>query len=766
MAIRRFAAKRSLYQFSGSWPIAQLASRKPDWWSSWPEGKKFAFVLTHDVEGKQGLGRCHDLAKMEMRLGFRSSFNFVPEGNYETPKSLREFLMAHGFEVGVHDLRHDGKLYSSREKFTKRAARINQYLAEWGAVGFRSGFMLHNLEWLRDLNILYDASTFDTDPFEPQADGVHTIFPFWVDRSDGSSYVELPYTLPQDSTLFLLLGQSTIDTWTRKLDWVAQHGGLALLNAHPDYMSLDSTNRRTEYVAQVYEKFLEYAANRYRQEAWFALPRDVAAHVHQMKSRVLSPSVNSLSTKESVYSLCENAESGTPADLSSLHASTRHDLTDSSRSHLHGKRAAMVMFSVYPADPRPRRAAEALASKGMKVDLICLPLNDEDPKQENVNGINLLRVPIRRTRGSILAYGFQYSAFLLISAALLAIRSLTRSYDLVYVHNMPDILVLSALVPKLFGAKVILDLHDPMPELMMTIFGLQPEEPGVRLLKHLEQLSIALADSVLTVNQACAKLFTSRSCPSQKMTVVMNSPDESIFKLRPAHVRTASPDAPHKPFVIMYHGSLVERNGLALAVDALERIRELIPSAQLRIYGPHVPFLERVLHSARHRGLQEAVKYLGPKTLEQLVKAIEECDVGIVPNQRSRFTELNTPTRIFEFLALGKPVIAPRAGGISDYFDDGSLLFFELGNVEDFAQKVVYTFSHPAEVTDVVRRGQEVYLKHTWTTERVRLIENVAALLSKGSLNSEISAARIRRTQRFQDHSSSESQKTPGTALR
>jgi hypothetical protein len=220
---------------------------------------------------------------MEMRLGFRSSFNFVPEGEYETPKPLRDFLTERGFEVGVHDLRHDGRLYASKDEFRKRARKINHYLEAWGAVGFRSGFMLHNLDWIRDLNIHYDASTFDIDPFEPQPDGVNTIFPFWVNRSDGSGYVELPYTLPQDSTLFLIFGESGIDIWRRKLDWVAAHGGLALVNVHPDYMSFNGVKATSEYVALLYQELLEYVTQRYGKEAWFALPRNVAAYVRSLR---------------------------------------------------------------------------------------------------------------------------------------------------------------------------------------------------------------------------------------------------------------------------------------------------------------------------------------------------------------------------------------------------------------------------------------------------------------------------------------------------
>src|SRR6185437_780959 len=146
-------------------------------------------------------------------------------------------LVENEFEIGVHDLHHDGTLYRSEKDFRQGAERINQHLERWQAVGFRSAFMFHNLDWLKQLNVLYDASTFDTDPFEPQPDGANTIFPFWVERADGSSYVELPYTLPQDSSLYLVLGEQTNDIWKKKLDWVAEHGGMALVNVHPDYIA-------------------------------------------------------------------------------------------------------------------------------------------------------------------------------------------------------------------------------------------------------------------------------------------------------------------------------------------------------------------------------------------------------------------------------------------------------------------------------------------------------------------------------------------------
>ena len=158
------------------------SERPPEGWPGWPDGKKFAVVLTHDVEENSGLQKCRHLMELEMELGFRSSYNFIPEGGYHVPVLLREKLEEGGFEVGVHDLEHDGRLFRSLPKFKERAIRINRYLRDWNAVGFRGGFMLRNLDWLHELEIEYDLSTFDTDPFEPQPEGHHTIFPFWVPR--------------------------------------------------------------------------------------------------------------------------------------------------------------------------------------------------------------------------------------------------------------------------------------------------------------------------------------------------------------------------------------------------------------------------------------------------------------------------------------------------------------------------------------------------------------------------------------------------------
>ena len=182
----------------------------------------------------------------------------------------------------------------------------------------------------------------------------------------------------------------------------------------------------------------------------------------------------------------------------------------------------------------------------------------------------------------------------------------------------------------------------------------------------------------------------------------------------------------------MYHGSLVERNGLELAVDALAEVRASVPTAELRIYGPKTPFLEKVMELARRKGLEERVHYLGSRRLEDLVPAIEDCDVGVIPNHRNAFTDINTPTRIFEYLALGKPVIAPSTRGILDYFNNDSLFLFEPGKSTDIARQIEFTAHNYDEAVRMAERGQQVYLQHSWKQERRTLVELVRGLLSGG----------------------------------
>ena len=275
---RRHMAGRLRRKNDGCWPVWGPAGALPPSWPGWPGGKRFAVVLTHDVELQSGVSRCEELASLEEERGFRSAFGFVPL-RYQTPERLRESLVARGFEVMVHDLYHDGKLYRNLRTFTERRRAIDGFLQEWGTRGFSSGAMHHNLSWISQLNIDYGTSTYDVDPFEPQACGMGRIFPYWVQSPNGQGrgFVEMPYTLPQDFTLFALLEEKTNAIWRRKLDWIAGKGGMALIKTHPDYMAFHGEDKRMErYPVELYTDLLDYIRSHYEGEYWLAQPSEMA----------------------------------------------------------------------------------------------------------------------------------------------------------------------------------------------------------------------------------------------------------------------------------------------------------------------------------------------------------------------------------------------------------------------------------------------------------------------------------------------------------
>lgn len=273
--IRRMLIKKYLPAYNAVWPIDPKCSTLPKGWAGWPDGKKFALILTHDVDTQRGHDNCFLLASIEEKLGFRSVFNFVAE-DYQISTEMLKSLKAKGFEIGQHGIHHINH-FTSEIEFEKYASKINRYLNEWDAVGFRSPSMYHNLEMIHKLKIEYDASTFDTDPFEPQPSGMGTIFPFLVSSdSTFGEYVEMPYTLPQDFLLFILLRRKDLDIWKMKLKWVADQGGMVLFITHPDYMNFNNAPHYEKYPVSYYEEFLNFIKTKYEGQYWHALPRDLA----------------------------------------------------------------------------------------------------------------------------------------------------------------------------------------------------------------------------------------------------------------------------------------------------------------------------------------------------------------------------------------------------------------------------------------------------------------------------------------------------------
>ncbi len=227
----------------------------------WPDGHRFCAILTHDVEGPAGVDNVRRVIEVEQRHGFVSSWNFVAKW-YPIPDDLFDTVRASGCEVGLHGIRHDGKLFQDRAHFEAELPEIERYLREWDAVGFRSPATHRNAEWMSELPVLYDSSFPDTDPFEPQSGGCCSIFPFLF-----GDVVELPITLVQDHTLWEVLREPGIDPWIEKTRWIARHHGLVNLIVHPDYVVEQSR-------LDLYERFLRHL--REQEGLWHALPREAA----------------------------------------------------------------------------------------------------------------------------------------------------------------------------------------------------------------------------------------------------------------------------------------------------------------------------------------------------------------------------------------------------------------------------------------------------------------------------------------------------------
>jgi glycosyltransferase involved in cell wall biosynthesis len=396
---------------------------------------------------------------------------------------------------------------------------------------------------------------------------------------------------------------------------------------------------------------------------------------------------------------------------------------------LHGQRAAVIVFSYYPSDTRVMRAAEAMSKAGMAVDLLCLQQTSQEPLREQVNGVDVFRIGIKKQRAGKLTYATQYLHFLILSFLWLSRRQLARRYDVVHVHNMPDFLVFSATLAKLLGSRVILDLHDPTPEVFISVYGLKPNHWLVRLLLLAERISIRFADLVLTPNIAFRDLFVNRSCPPDKIAIVMNSPLEEVFRLTEPASESAIPRPIAAEFILMFHGTLVERHGLHTAIEAVAMLREQIPGLRFHIYGEQTAYLrEQVIPMIARLKLQDRIRCFGEQPQDVIAKAVMSCDLGVVPNLLTVFTDINLPTRIFEYLALAKPVIVPETRGIRDYFDRDNMLFFEGGDAKGLATQIKWVFDHPDRAEALVREAQKVYSRHLWKEEEKRLLNLVAAL--------------------------------------
>jgi glycosyltransferase involved in cell wall biosynthesis len=368
----------------------------------------------------------------------------------------------------------------------------------------------------------------------------------------------------------------------------------------------------------------------------------------------------------------------------------------------------MVAYTNYLSDARPRREAETLARRGDRVDFISLS-EPESSAVETINGVRLLRLRQHRYRGSKgLSYAFAYFRFLCAASVKVARLFQRERYDVIYVHTMPDLLVLVGLLPKLFGARIVLNIHDMMPELYMSKFGISQKHWLIRLLTLQEQCSIRLADKVICVHHPHRDVLCRRGALSKKITVLPNVPDPSIMpnKVTRPRLETA--------FRIVYHGTIARRLGLDLAVHAFERVAGICPNARLEIFGTG-DAAEELAAQIAASSVKKAIHFSNTMfRVESIAQMIQGAAVGIVPNRRDAATEYMLPVKLLEYVYLGIPVIVPRLRAIQYYFAEDQVAFYEPGNVDELSACIRRLYLNPGERESIASKSAEFVKKFNW----------------------------------------------------
>jgi glycosyltransferase involved in cell wall biosynthesis len=346
------------------------------------------------------------------------------------------------------------------------------------------------------------------------------------------------------------------------------------------------------------------------------------------------------------------------------------------------KRIAMIAYTRYTTDARPRRTAEALARRGDQVEFLALS-EPGMPKRETLGGVEIRRVGDRYRGDQPLSYVASYGRFLARAAAWVAARHLKCRYDVVYIHTMPDFLAFAAGIAKLGGARVVLDVHDTMPELYQSKFGLDPHHPLIRGLATQERLSCAFADQVICVNQPHSELLVSRGVVADKLSVLLNLPDPEIF----GEAATTTSPSDSRPRLV-YHGTVTERLGLDVALRAVREVVGDFPDLCFDIYGSG-DFAARVVQLIDSLDLAAHVNFTGEVfRVDSIPELVRGATVGMVPNRDDAATRYMLPVKLLEYVYLGVPAVVSRLPTIEHYFADDALAYFTPGDVVGLASAV------------------------------------------------------------------------------
>ena len=340
----------------------------------------------------------------------------------------------------------------------------------------------------------------------------------------------------------------------------------------------------------------------------------------------------------------------------------------------------MIAHSIYETDNRVIRYANALAERGDDVEVFALKRDKSLADVEMVGKVrvNRLQLRSRKDQHGRGAYLFPLLRFWLLSSLKVTWRHLWRPYDAIHVHNVPDFLVFAAWLPRLSGAKVILDIHDMVPEFYASKFHVEPDALGVKMLTRVERASAMFSDHVIISNHLWHKAFISRSAHEGKCSVYINRVDSKVFYNR-------GPTRNDGKLIIMFPGGLQWHQGLDIAIKAFAQLTDKLPQAEFHIYGDG-NMKNDLIALTKELGLTQKVLFFDPLPAMQIAQVMANADLGVVPKRADSFGNEAYSTKIMEFMSVGVPVVVSSTKIDRFYFNDSVVRFFESGNVDALAQ--------------------------------------------------------------------------------
>jgi glycosyltransferase involved in cell wall biosynthesis len=382
----------------------------------------------------------------------------------------------------------------------------------------------------------------------------------------------------------------------------------------------------------------------------------------------------------------------------------------------------MVHLSDFRFDSRIQRQATALAERGDVVELVCL--GDSDELRVGKGLIRVHPIPVEKPAGGVRGYLQGYAHFLARAAVRLSALELRQHFDIVEAHNMPDALTLTAILPKLRGAPVILNLHDTFPELLASKFDRRHDGWEVRVLELEERFSAVLANQLVTVTDVARRRLAERGVGIRRTRVVMNSPDEGVFG--PPRAPIALPAAGE--LRVLYHGGTARRYGVETLVRAFGRLARNVDRVSLRVCGTGEELA--MLRDLAATVAPERIEIVGPVPFEAIPGELEAAHIGAVSTLHDRFTELLLPVKLLEYVHMGLPVVCSRLPGITGYFSEHELRLFEPGNPDDLAAAIEDVFAHPAAAQARAKLASARLRSIAWDRQRAGYLELVDGLVA------------------------------------